>query len=136
MMRRFLPLFILAALPACAMGDTGCSGLLFSGVRSLVDLSQEIVAILSEKGRNRIADSNEQFQLTDVVDTGNLPFRRFSLAAINADYIFAAVEHGGRGYSVELWRFTRGKNGWYGERLKEVFDLPRTTQELVARMCK
>lgn len=134
----FLAIFLLVALPTYGAENTGCSSISFSEVRSLFGLPKEVAARLSESGRNDIADSNEKFNATDVIKVGyeNAPFRRFSLAAVSPSRILVAVEHGGRGYSVELWNFERSDGSWCGEKRGAIYKVPDSLGELVDHMCK
>jgi hypothetical protein len=138
MKRRHLAALLLASLPACADVTAHCSGITFSEARSLSGLPKEVVTLLAGDGRNAIADSGEKFNVTDVIRPGyeNAPFRRFNLAAVSSTRIFAAVEHGGRGYSVELWSFERGSDGWRSKARDVIYKTPATLAELVGRVCK
>jgi len=126
--------------PAYAREKIDCSGLSFSETRSLVELPAEVGALMGKDhpGSGGIADRNGKFNLTDALMHGEeqLPFRRFSLAAVSANCILVAVEHGGRGYSVELWAFERSSDRWRGEQRQSIFSVPRSLQELIAHASK
>jgi hypothetical protein len=137
-------LFVVAlfsnVVPAFAEEKIGCSSTSFSEVRSLEELPEEVGVLLGKDhpGRGGIADRNGKFNLTDLLMPGEeqLPFRRFSLAAVSTNCILVAVEHGGRGYSVELWAFERSNDRWLGEQRKSIFSVPRSLKELVAHASK
>lgn len=128
---------VLVALPTLAAENTSCSSTSFSEVHSLSGLPNEVVNLFSGIGSNRVADSNEKFNATDAISAGyeNAPFRRFNFAAVSQDRILVAVEHGGRGYSVELWSFERGKDGWRPEKRGFMNAVPRTLLELIEHVC-
>ncbi|MEO8343477.1 MAG: hypothetical protein ABI536_06620 [Gallionella sp.] len=119
--------------PLFAFGDTDCSNESFSEVNSLSKLPGEIGELLGKSisGTNGIADRGEKFNITDVVFE-QLPFRRFNLAAISSNCVFAAIEHGGRGYYIELWKFRRDKDKWSGIQLQNIHSLPNSYLELIS----
>lgn len=124
--------------PAFAAGKIDCSGISFSEARSLVELPGEVGALLGtgRRGSEGIADRGAKFNATDVILDEQLPWRRFGLAAVSASCILVAVEHGGRGYSVELWAFARSGDRWRGEQRQSIFSVPRSMQELIAHAGK
>ena len=128
------------AIPAYADEKIDCSGVSFSEARSLAELPAEVGALMGKDrlGLGGIADRDGKFNVSDALVPGEeqLPFRRFSLAAVSTNCILVAVEHGGIGYSVELWAFERSNNRWRGEKRKSIFSVPRSLQELIAHASK
>ena len=55
-------------------------------------------------GLDGVADRGRPFNATDVVDQ-RVPMRRFLVAGQDGDTWLVAIEHGGRGYSVEVFLF-------------------------------
>jgi len=127
-------------VPAYDDEKINCSGISFSEVRSLMDLPEEVGALLGRgrPGRGGIADRNEKFDLTDAPMAGDeqLPFRRFNIAAASSNCILVAVERGGRGYFVEIWVFMRSSDRWHGEQRKKIYKVPQTLQELISYASK
>lgn len=76
-------------------------------VRSLAALPTVIQSGLGSDrpGLDGIADRGRPFNRTDVVDH-NLPMRRFIVAGTEGDTWLIALEHGGRGYRVEVFLFS------------------------------
>lgn len=106
-------------------------GTSFSEVRSIDHLPEEIGKLLG-RDKKPIANRCAMFNRTDVVLVDGLPWRRFGLAAVSANRIYAAIEHGGMGYSVELWAFEPdGKGGWRSEELQPTSSPPTSVQGLV-----
>ena len=128
------------AAPAFADENIDCSGVSFSEAHSLAELPAEVGALLGKDrpGSGGIADRNGKFNLTDALMPGEeqLPFRRFSLAGVSANCILVAVEHGGRGYSVELWAFERNSDHWYGKKRPNMFSVPPYLQEIIYHASK
>jgi hypothetical protein len=88
-----------------------CDNTKFSNTRLIKDLPSDIKTLVFEKfpGSGEISDSDGKFNSTDV---GGGPRRRFLLAALSPNCVYVAVEHGGRGYFVEVWSFHRNSAGW------------------------
>jgi len=63
-------------------------------------------------------------------DVGAGPHRRFALAAVSPTRILVAVEHGGRGYFVELWEFEQNNGKWRGEERQAMSAVPNSSREL------
>ena len=76
-----------------------------------------------------IADRNGKYNPTDVVDS-SLPMRRFLVAGLDGDTTLVAIEHGGRGWRVEvaLFKKTAVDRNW------TLFKSPHTLRELVDRL--
>jgi len=83
----------------------------FAQVGLFASLPAEVRAgILSgNRYQGEVAESNGSFNATDV---GVGPHRRFLFAAMSPTAAAVSVEHGGRGYFVEQWRFARVATGW------------------------
>ena len=137
MKSKILAVLFLIVLPVHAAENTVCSGISFSEVSSLSELPKEVISILSSNGRHGIADnSNEKFNDTDIALYENAPFRRFNLAAISLNRILVAVEHGGRGYAVELWSIERSNSDWHGKIQDIIFKVPGSLDELIRHSCR
>jgi hypothetical protein len=123
--------------PLFAFGETDCSNESFSEVSSLSKLPEEVGELLGKNisGTSGIADRGEKFNKTDVVFE-QLPFRRFKLAAVSTNCVLAAVEHGGRGYYIELWEFKRNKDRWRGIQLQNIHSVPSSLQDIVSHANK
>lgn len=136
----FLVALLNNAAPAYAEEKIDCSGIAFSEAHSLVELPEEVGALMGKDrpGSGGIADRNGKFNETDALRPGEeqLPFRRFNLAAVSANCILVAVEHGGRGYFIELWAFEHNRNQWRGEQRQNIHKVPLSLQELVAHASK
>jgi len=76
-------------------------------VRSLSALPASIQSALGvgRQVMEGVAERGGPFNVTDVVDS-NLPMRRFLVAGIENDLALIALEHGGRGYGVEVFLFS------------------------------
>ena len=61
---------------------------------------QEMIGV-GRQGLEGIADRNEKFNVTDVIDP-TLPMRRFAVAGLSSKSAIVAVERGGRGYNVQI----------------------------------
>ena len=108
-MRYFNRLFLLGLLILCS----ACTGRETSGVEWRNQYFREVYTIRSlppsiqnalgvgRPGLEGIADRDDRFNPTDVVDSA-LPMRRFVLAGLSSDAVLVAVEHGGRGYNVQV----------------------------------
>jgi len=125
----------LACFQATALDKAGCASSAYTEVHTLSELPAEARAALQTDrfGLNGLADKNGDFNSTDL---GGGPKRRFALAGLSSNSILVAVEHGGRGYFVELWMFERSGNGWRGEQQQSMGAIPRSAEELIANICK
>jgi len=76
-------------------------------VRSLSALPRNLQSTLDvgRSGLDGIADRDEKFNPTDVVDS-RLPMRRFLVAGLEDDSALVAIERGGLGYGVEVSLFS------------------------------
>jgi len=79
-------------------------------VRSLSALPRNLQSTLDvgRSGLDGIADRDEKFNPTDVVDS-RLPMRRFLVAGLEDDSALVAIERGGLGYGVEVSLFSHTK---------------------------
>ena len=124
-----------SVMPTYASDNFGCNGANSTEAHSLAALPSEVAAALGQgrHGGEGIADHGGRFLATDVILAGEegLPWRRFSSAAISSDCIWVAVEHGGRGYFVELWFFELSKDGWHGYERPRISKVPSSLHELI-----
>jgi hypothetical protein len=99
--------------PAAEHGehDVKWAGHIFREVTSLSALPPSVQAALGvgRTGSDGIADRNGKYNPTDVVDS-SLPMRRFLIAGLDQDTALVAVEHGGRGWRVEVFLFADTNN--------------------------
>jgi len=104
------------------------AGYVLSEVRTLRELPPGIQAVLGvgTSGLNGIADRNGKYNPTDVVDS-SLPMRRFLVAGVDANITLVAIEHGGRGWRVEvtLFKNTTVERSW------TLSNSPKALRELV-----
>ena len=79
--------------------------------RTFDALPAEIKALTFAKypSLGEIADGDGNFNATDV---GDGPRRRYAVAKLSEDCAFVAIEHGGRGYFIEIWSFRHTDAGW------------------------
>ena len=77
-----------------------------------------------------IADRGDRFNVSDVLADG-LPMRRFALGIVNGDTVLVAVEHGGRGYSVQTLEFRQVGAVWAAVRCAVTGKVPRAGTELL-----
>lgn len=107
------------------------AGYALSEVRTLRELPPGIQAVLGvgTPGLNGIADRNGKYNATDVVDS-SLPMRRFLVAGVDASTTLVAIEHGGRGWRVEvtLFKNTTVERSW------TLFKSPKDLRELVDQL--
>jgi hypothetical protein len=107
------------------------AGHALSEVRTLRELPPDVQAVLGvgTPGMDGIADRNEKYNPTDVVDP-SLPMRRFLVAGLDGDTTLVAIEHGGRGWRVEvaLFKKTAVERNW------TLFKSPKILRELVDRL--
>ena len=132
-----LLLITLSKLTAMAWASENESCLLQSyvEVHSLVELPSPVRQILHKdlSGLDELVDHEAEFSSTDV---GSAPRRRFALAAVSESRILVVIEHGGRGYSVELWDFVKSPSYWHGEQRQSLFAVPHSSEELILNACK
>ena len=109
----------------------------FTEAKSLAELPQAVGELLGStlRGLEGIAERGARFNRTDVVNP-ELPMRRLSVAAVNQGCVVAAVERGGRGYSVEVWAFEHSERGWRGAQRSSLGTPPGSMQELIAHASK
>ena len=105
MTRTFFLLITAVLATSCASGPAPLSrGHEFQEVGSLSALPLPIQKRLGvvKPGLDGVADKNQPFNATDVVDS-SLPWRRFLAAGRENDVWLVALEHGGRGYNVQAY---------------------------------
>ncbi|WP_092360220.1 hypothetical protein [Collimonas sp. OK242] len=122
-------LLLFARCQANAAPQPNCSGMPLVEVPSLQALPNEINTFLHRDRDVEIASRGEWFNPGDV---GEGPHRRFAIAGLNADCAIVAIEHGGRGYSVEIFIFEHKDWGWLGRRDGVMWAVPETLEDLVA----
>jgi hypothetical protein len=81
-------------------------------------------------GLDGIADRDGKYNPTDVVDS-KLPMRRFLVAGLDHDAALIAIEHGGRGWRVDVSLYSNIGRTATVERTWTLFDSPRTLHALV-----
>jgi hypothetical protein len=105
----------------------------FEEVQSLGDLPPVIQSGLgaSRSGLDGIADRGQRFNATDAV-VGTWPMRRFLVAGRDRETWLVALEHGGRGYYVEVFLFSQPeptpKHKWV------LLQRPRTLRDVVQQV--
>ena len=112
---------------------------LFEEVQSLAELPPVIQSALGagRSGLDGIADRGQPYNATDdVVDAW--PMRRFLVAGRDRATWLVAVEHGGRGHSVEVFLFsppdpTPGRKWVLLERPRTLRDVVRQVSQKEAR---
>ena len=125
-----LPLFLLVVCSeARAFDKANCAASAYSEAYLLSDLPAEVRVSLQKDrfGLDELSDKGGDFNSTDV---GAGPHRRFALAAVSPTRILVAVEHGGRGYFVELWEFEQNNGKWRGEERQAMSAVPNSSREL------
>jgi hypothetical protein len=129
---------MLALLTACTSHETSgvqWRGQFFRQVYSLQALPTAIQNSLGvgRPGMEGIADRDGKFNPTDVVDSA-LPMRRFALAGLSSNAALVAIEHGGRGYNVQILLIplasidTEPKETW------TLFEAPKSLRELIDKL--
>jgi hypothetical protein len=123
--------FLLHATSAAMAAGGVCTGRTLTEVKAVAGIPPDVYALLggSGTGLDGIADRGGKFNSTDVVDKA-LPMRRFVLAGSSSNCVAVALEHGGRGHSIELWVFSRNEGTWLGERQGRFKVPPRSLKEL------
>jgi len=124
-------------LSNCASADDriACAPDFYIEAKSMADLPDMIrTALTNAPHKSReISDASGPFNAGDV---GGGPYRRLAVGAIGLNHVFAALEQGGTGYSVEVWSFMMGADGWSGELQAIVFKPPSSSSELIGMVCK
>ena len=87
---------------------------------------------VNQSGLDGIADRGRKFNATDNVNS-DLPMRRLGFGAISSNCVLVAVEHGGFGYSVEIWSFEFRGLEWHAEKRGITSRIPKSIQELVSK---
>jgi hypothetical protein len=79
----------------------------FQEVATLRALPSHLQAVLGvgRSGLDGIADRGEKYNATDVVDA-KLPMRRFPIAGLGNGEALVAIEHGGRGWRLDVALFS------------------------------
>jgi hypothetical protein len=120
-----------ATAPAKSQEKIQWAGYALSEVRTLRELPADIQAVLGvgTPGVDGIADRNGEYNATDVVDS-RLPNRRLLFAGLDGDTTLVAVEHGGRGWRVEVALFKKSapEGKW------TLFKSPTTLRELMDQL--
>jgi hypothetical protein len=86
-------------------------------------------------GLDGIADRHGIYNSTDVVYF-DFPTRRFLVAGLASDATLVAVEHGGRGWNVEVTLFSDIGGKAAVQQTWTLFESPRTLRDLVDRLSK
>ena len=132
----FLVLFV--ATCTCSASETlSCQGQIYSLVHSLNDLPTPVAVLLGKgiSGQLGIADSGQPYQETDVIMNDSLPWRRFRMAAVSANDVRAVVDHGGRGWHMDIWIFHRREDGWHGAQQGWTVQMKDNLAFLLAGQC-
>ena len=82
-----------------------------------------------------IADRNERFNVTDVVDT-KLPMRRFVVGGSSSSLVLVSYETGGRGYSVEAVAYALHDSQWSETKRWRLNRKPETLVDLLGIICE
>jgi hypothetical protein len=104
-------------------------------VRSVTQIPAVLQSSLgvARPGLEGVANRGQPFNPTDMVDE-HLPMRRFLAAGRDGDTWLVALEHGGRGYRVEVFLFvgpgSAPKQKWV------LLDRPKTLGEVVRNMAR
>jgi hypothetical protein len=127
----FILAFLLTASSAAMAAGGVCNGQTLTEVKAISGIPADVYALLggSGTGLDGIADRGGKFNATNVVDKA-LPMRRFVLAGSSSDCVAIALEHGGRGRSIDLWVFSRNAGTWLGERRGRFKAPPKSLKEL------
>ena len=120
---------ITAAVSASELSS--CTDGSLSEVRTLAGLPSKVNLLLGQTttGLEGIADRDEKFNVTDVIDE-RLPMRRFIIAGINPTCSLVALEHGGRGYSIELVVIELSSKQWQVTQRRIIRTKPQSVHEL------
>ena len=128
---------LLSSLACSANADDriDCAPDAYIEAKSLAALPETIRVALADAPHksHEISDAGGEFNAGDV---GGGPYRRLAVEAIGANHVFVALEQGGIGYSVEVWAFTQGAQGWVGHMQTVVFKSPHSSNELVGIVCR
>lgn len=125
---------VFAAIGACQLSAYGAPQKIrymnhsLTEGRTLSALPKEVQdAFVVEGG---IADRGGKFNPTDAVDA-ELPMRRFIIAGTDAGFALVALEHGGRGYSIEAIEFSKAEGKWTQADRRFLERKPTDLQDLV-----
>ena len=131
----FAALISCLACSATAGDRISCAPDAYVEAKSLAALPEMIRMALANAPHktHEISDAGGEFNAGDV---GGGPYRRIAVAATGLNHVFVALEQGGSGYSVEVWAFTQGAQGWVGNMQTVVFKPPQSSNELVGIVCK
>ncbi len=128
---------LISCLACSANADDriACAPDTYVEAKSLAALPETIRMTLANAPHksHEISDAGGEFNAGDV---GGGPYRRLAVAATGLNHVFVALEQGGRGYSVEVWAFTPGGQGWVGNIQTVVIKPPQSSNELVGIVCK
>jgi hypothetical protein len=88
------------------------SDCLLEEARTLTAIPKDLAENLArgKAGSSGIADANEAFNVTDVVD--DRPRRRFVVGGVCENRALIAYENGGRAHTFEAREYAHGDNGW------------------------
>ena len=79
-------------------------------IDKIPDIIKALKVSVNTNGQNIMANPNENFNETDVVEDENLPFRRLLFAGKSREYCFIYCEVGGFGYHLSFILFQIHKN--------------------------
>ena len=132
----WIPVALSIATTACTTrtpASVEWRGQTFQEVPSVSELPAAVQSELgvSRPGLDGVADRNQPFNVTDVVDS-NRPMRRFLTAGKSGDTWLVALEKGGRGYSVEVFLFSM-RDGTLKQKWV-LLDRPRTLSEIIQHL--
>ena len=131
----FAALVSCLACSAKADDRISCAPDAYVEAKSLAALPETIRMTLANVPHksHEISDAGGEFNAGDV---GGGPYRRLAVAATGLNHVFVALEQGGTGYSVDVWAFTQGAQGWVGNMQTVVFKPPQSSTELLGIVCK
>jgi hypothetical protein len=100
-------------------------------LRALPASVQKTIGV-GKPGLEGIADRGDRYNSTDVI-LFNWPMRRFAVAGLDNDFALVAVEHGGRGWHVDILQFSEiGAKAKLVQRwIPLTTDAPRTLPEML-----
>ena len=129
LMTKFASPLILLLVPLCAIAGSQVEwrGYKLHEVQSIADIPASIRDQLGAQlpGLDGTADKGQPFNPTDNVDS-SLPMRRFLVAGYDHDTWLVALERGGRGCNIQVYRFvgTEQRDHWV------MLVFPRTLQDI------